>query len=50
MRVRKELATKLLEALGVEEIEFTCDNCPDRDKCKFAYDPYCTGGDCLATK
>jgi len=48
--VRRELATTLLRELGLKYIEFTCDNCPDRDKCEYAYDPYCTDGDCLAVK
>lgn len=29
---------------------YTCTKCDVRDKCLFAFDPYNTNGDCLATK
>jgi hypothetical protein len=33
-----------------EEKDFTCNNCSDKEWCEYAYDSYCTGGDCLAIK
>lgn len=36
--------------LFTENTEFTCDKCAANDKCHWAFDGYCTGGDCLADK
>lgn len=32
------------------DVVFECDDCPDANKCEWAFDPYNTDGDCLATK
>lgn len=35
----------------VDRVEdFSCYECPDSEKCPFAYDAYNTNGDCLAEK
>jgi len=33
-------------------VDWTCNDCPEEEKktCEFAYDPYCTDGECLAMK
>ena len=31
-------------------IEFTCDECEIANRCRLAFDPYNTNGDCLASK
>lgn len=31
-------------------VEFTCSNCLAKFDCTYAFDPYCTDGDCLAEK
>jgi len=33
-----------------EDPKFSCDDCPDVNKCQFAFDPYNTHGDCLDIK
>lgn len=30
--------------------DFTCDDCTDAARCTLVFDPYNTGGDCLASK
>lgn len=30
--------------------DFTCHDCPHKATCEYAWDPYNTGGDCLASK
>ena len=32
------------------ELRSTCDSCDIVNSCEYAYDPYCTGGDCLWIK
>ena len=43
----KEVA-KLIAAL--KESEFTCAICSECDTCEWAWDPYNTNGDCIASK
>ena len=31
-------------------VNYTCHLCPDKNKCKYAFDDYCTNGDCLMEK
>lgn len=56
MSRRKELAEmrkrmiEKLRKLGVKWSYITCDGCPARFDCEYAYDPYNTDGDCLAAK
>jgi len=42
--VREKTALKF----GIEK--FTCDDCPARYTCEWAFDPYNTNDDCLAEK
>lgn len=50
-RTDEELAAIRAEvAKGWEIDEFTCDKCPDRYTCEYAFDMYNTNGDCLANK
>lgn len=46
----RALRTQLIEEYGVGEINFTCDDCPAKRVCQFAFDLYNTDGDCLAEK
>jgi len=32
------------------EIKYTCFNCTDKETCEYAFDDFCTDGDCLAIK
>lgn len=32
------------------EERYTCFDCPDKDTCEYAFDAYCTDGDCLILK
>lgn len=36
--------------IGEKGPKFECDTCPDMGTCEYAFDPYCTPGDCLAVK
>lgn len=31
-------------------IKYTCNDCDDKDNCEYAFDDYCTDGDCLVIK
>jgi len=46
----KRNSIDFLKSIGVEDMEFTCDNCLHKQYCEYAYDPYNTKGDCLAEK
>jgi hypothetical protein len=53
----EQLAAQRADALAYmqkngwpSDTKFTCDTCDQRRTCPFAYDPYNTGGDCLAAK
>lgn len=35
---------------GLRLLDSTCLHCEDQLTCNYAYDPYNTGGDCLAVK
>lgn len=48
-RLRDEAVGRLRET-GIPVTGFTCDQCPSRYCCDLAFDPYNTGGDCLADK
>jgi hypothetical protein len=39
-----------LDRLRDSKIEFTCDGCDHAPVCAYAFDPYNTDGDCLASK
>jgi len=41
---------KVLERLGIKPRWITCDYCPNKTTCNYAYDPYNTDGDCLLEK
>lgn len=41
--------TRIAMKMAVDEV-ITCETCEDNDKCEYAFDPYNTGGDCLALK
>lgn len=47
---RRSEAIKLLRRLGIRFSYITCDRCPLRDSCPYAYDPYNIDGDCIAAK
>lgn len=32
------------------KFKYTCTDCENKDKCEYAFDDYCTDGDCLAIK
>jgi len=38
------------EIFNEEQKDYTCSDCYEKEWCKYAYDPYCTDGDCLAIK
>jgi hypothetical protein len=44
------LRTRLVQEYGLGDMPFTCDQCPARNTCDFAFDLYNTDGDCLAEK
>lgn len=51
LKLRKKAIKKiLLENNYNKRIEFTCDDCAVRNRCRFAYDVYNTDDDCLAMK
>lgn len=43
------VATQMIEDLDRSR-KLTCFSCSERDRCKFAFDPYNTNGDCLMMK
>jgi len=47
---KREEMLKRLKDLGITFQWITCDKCPERETCEFAYDTYNTDGDCLALK
>lgn len=50
-RTDEELGASRAEVAAMFGIEkFTCDECPARKTCKWAFDAYNTDGDCLAEK
>ena len=38
------------QRMHMSGIKYTCTNCLDRAKCKYAFDDYCTDGNCLMEK
>ena len=49
----KKLREKMVEKpaeMGIRFSYITCDSCPHRYECPYAYDPYNIDGDCLAEK
>ena len=38
------------QRMHMSGIKYTCTDCPDCAKCKYAFDDYCTDGDCLMEK
>lgn len=47
----EELAARRVRSAELFPIDvFTCDDCPARWTCEWAFDPYNTDGDCLAEK
>jgi MoaA/NifB/PqqE/SkfB family radical SAM enzyme len=50
-RTEEQLAAMRAESAEPFGItEFTCDKCPARYTCEWAFDAYNTNGDCLAEK
>ena len=47
---RRKRMIEVLRRLGVRYRYITCDRCPMRDTCPYAYDPYNIDGECLAEK
>jgi len=50
LKERRKRMIETLRKLGIRFETITCDTCPNRTKCRWAYDPYNTDGDCLALK
>ena len=47
----EELSDEEMEArFGVPKDMTTCYDCPSKETCRYAWDPYNTDGDCLASK
>lgn len=46
----KESMREAFEKRGYDIDKCTCNDCPDKDHCEFAFDLYNTQGDCLAMK
>jgi MoaA/NifB/PqqE/SkfB family radical SAM enzyme len=47
----KQLQKTRTEVAALFDIEqFTCDDCPRKHECQWAFDAYNTNGDCLADK
>lgn len=46
--VVREYATD--RTIDADALVFTCDDCPAKNTCDFAFDLYNTDGDCLAEK
>lgn len=38
------------EGVSIDDLKFTCDDCPRRFRCKLVFDLYSTNGDCLWEK
>ena len=38
------------QRMHMSGIKYTCIDCPDCAKCKYAFDDYCTNGNCLVEK
>lgn len=38
------------QRMHMSGVKYTCTDCPDCAKCKYAFDDYCTDGDCLMEK
>lgn len=50
-RTDADLAIVRADVASTFDIDkFTCDDCPARQTCEFAFDAYNTDGDCLADK
>jgi hypothetical protein len=45
-----DTVSALRTALEAHGITITCENCPQADRCDYAFDGYNTNGDCLAEK
>lgn len=50
MEEREDPEIKPDEAFEVDPKQTTCFNCDEREKCPYAFDPYNTDGECLASK
>jgi len=50
MAEAREKAEARLKSLGIRYRYITCDGCPLKSRCPYAYDPYNIDGDCLAEK
>ena len=50
LRRLREGMVRELERLGIMYNYITCNRCPQRHSCPYAYDPYNIDGDCLAEK
>ena len=50
MREPTKDEVNFLAEYGYKAEDCECSYCPDNEWCKFAFDPYNTNGDCLATK
>jgi len=48
-KLRKKMIEEL-KRLGIKWSYITCDYCPDKHRCLYAYDTYNTDGDCIAIK
>jgi len=48
-KLREEMVRELMR-MGIRFSYITCDGCPQRYTCPYAYDPYNIDGDCLAEK
>lgn len=47
-RASAEHRAYMVELTGIQS--FTCDDCPAKLSCNYAFDAYNTNGDCLAEK
>jgi len=48
-KLREEMVRELMR-MGIRFSFITCDRCPQRHTCPYAYDPYNIDGECLAEK
>ena len=47
---KRDSVINYLRDSGIKWKFLTCDNCPSKNTCEWAYDGYNTDGDCLAEK
>ena len=50
LELKRKYMIEYLRRHGIKYKYITCDNCPLRSKCSYAYDPYNIDGDCLLYK